>query len=377
MKAGVIGLLGIGGAIMLSLSAHAEVWTHTNKPAATSPAISADGSVFVVGGGTATYVSYDYGTTWRSNNFRGSAVSISANGTKIIVGSPGAFYTSGDAGMTWTTQSNPPTFGPFNNPRQIAAAGDGNRLALVLYGTCPIFTSTDGGATWSTNNDAPLKYWTGIASSADGIRLAAGSADGVWISTNSGMNWFSTLTSNAMVVASSADGKRLVASGNNEIFVSGDFGSTWSSQEIQNLYASAASSSADGTRLGLACYLGIFMSTNSGVTWSNANVAALGWDSLAESADGHRWMAHSGGSGALFIGASPPAPELQIAPANPNVSISWTVPSSPFILQQRASIEGGNWTTVAEPVVMNLNTLRNEVSVAASNSCSFFRLSSP
>ena len=369
--------LGIGCAIMLSLSARGEVWTHTNKPAATSPAISADGSVFVVGGGTATYVSYDYGTTWRSNNFRGSAVALSANGTNIIVASPGAVYTSGDAGLTWTTQGNPPTFGPFNNPRQIASASDGSRLAFVLYGTCPIFTSTDGGATWSTNNDAPVKYWTGIASSADGRRLAAGSADGIWISTNSGMNWFSALASNAVVVASTADGKRLVASGNNQVYLSSDFGATWSSQEILNMYASAASSSADGTRLGLSCYFGIFMSTNSGVTWSNANVGALGWDSLAESADGHRWMAHSGGSGALFIGASAPAPVLQIAPTNANVSISWAVPSSPFVLQQRASVDGGNRTTVAEPVVMNPNTLRNEVSVAASNSCCFFRLSSP
>src|SRR5436305_8253663 len=85
--------------MMLALSVQAEVWTSTNHMQAQWPAISADGHVFVVAG-TATYVSYDYGATWHSNNVRGAAVALSADGTNIIIGvsSQGAISTSTDAG---------------------------------------------------------------------------------------------------------------------------------------------------------------------------------------------------------------------------------------------------------------------------------------
>jgi len=378
MKLGLL-FLTVAGAIMVS-AARAEVWTHTNSPSASYPAISADGRVFVVGG-AATYVSYDYGVTWHSNDFHGSAVAISASGSNIIVGSssPGAIHTSTDAGATWTTQSAPPTFGAFNNVRQIASSSDAKRLGLVLYGTCPIFISIDGGVTWSTNNDSPVSYWTGIASSANGHQLLATSPNaGIWISTNYGVNWFSALASNnVMAVASSADGSQLLGAAFGKVYVSSDFGATWSSQDIQNMDGSAAASSADGSRLAVSSYFGIFMSTNSGVTWSNASLPALAWDGVATTADGHRWIAHSGGSSGLYIGSSPLTPILQIAPASGNVSVSWTVPSSPFILQQTASLNAREWSTVPGAPVMNPETLAHEVTVPASNSGNFFRLSSP
>jgi len=378
MKRGLAAFLAVAGMMVVS-AARAEVWTHTNRPSASYPAISADGRVFVVGG-PATYVSYDYGVTWHSNNFHGSAVAISATGSNIIVGgsSSGTIYTSTDGGATWMNQSAP-TFGAFNNVRQIASSGDANRLGLILYGTCPIFTSVDGGVTWSTNNDSPVNYWSGIASSADGSRLVATSPNiGVWISTNYGVNWSSALASDSvMSVAGSADGRRLLGAAFGKVYLSTDYGATWSSQDFQNMDGNAAASSADGSRLAVSSYFGIFMSTNSGVTWSNASLSALGWDGVATSADGHRWMAHSGGSSSLFIGSSPPTPVLQIVPTNFGVSISWTVPSSPFILQQATSLNAGSWSTLADVPVMNPNTLANEVTIPASNSGIFFRLSSP
>jgi hypothetical protein len=378
MKPGVA-FLTVAGVMMVS-AIRAEIWTHTNTPSASYPAISADGRVFVVGG-TATYVSYDYGVTWHSNDFHGSAVAISASGSNIIAGSssPGAIHTSTDAGATWTTPSAPPTFGAFNNVRQIASSSDANRLGLVLYGTCPIFTSMDGGVTWSTNNDSPVSYWAGIASCADGHQLVATSPNaGIWISTNYGANWFSALASNnVMAVASSADGSRLLGAAFGRIYVSSDFGATWFSQDIQNMDGNAAASSADGSRLAVSSYFGIFMSTNSGETWSNAGLPALAWDGVATAADGHRWMAHSGGSSSLYIGSSPPTPVLQVAPTNGNVSISWTVPSSPFVLQQATSLNAGEWSTVPDVPVMNPGTLADEVTIPTSNSCNFFRLSSP
>jgi hypothetical protein len=362
--------------MMLALGSHAEVWTSTNHMQAQCPAISADGHVFVVAG-TATFVSYDHGFTWHSNNVRGSAVAISADGTNIIVGasSPGAITTSPDGGATWLTQSNPPVFGAFNNIRQIAASGDAKKLALLLYGTCPIFTSTDGGVNWTTNNDAPVGYWTGIASSADGRVVAAtGQSIGAWISTNFGVNWSSVLSSNTTGIASSADGRRLLAAGLNRAYVSTNFGATWSSQVVTNMDSMTALSSADGTRLGVACYFGLVMSTNSGATWTNANAGGLGWQGAATSADGHRWMGYSVGSATFFIGWSKPTPVLEIGRTGADATLSWILPSWPFTLGQSASLKA--WSPV-HAIVLDTDTLRYKVSISASNNCSFFRLLEP
>jgi hypothetical protein len=58
----------------------------------------------------------------------------------------------------------------------------------------PIYTSTDSGTTWVTNN-TPSEHWVTVASSADGTRLAAATADGLlYYSTNSGAVWISTNT---------------------------------------------------------------------------------------------------------------------------------------------------------------------------------------
>src|ERR1035437_10152389 len=74
-----------------------------------------------------------------------------------------------------------------------------------------------------TQTSAPFAGWTSIASSADGTKLvaAAGTAGGVYTSTDSGATW--TLTSSPFsgspdyalptCVASSADGSKLVEIG--------------------------------------------------------------------------------------------------------------------------------------------------------------------
>src|SRR4051812_9636386 len=211
--------------------ARAEVWSATNIRGA-SPAMSADGRVFVAAG-PSTLVSYDYGATWRTNNFQGTVAAISANGSNIIVigNSPAAIYSSSDAGATWASSPSPADF----SPRHIACSSDGIRAGVVLYGSDPIFISTNGAVSWSTNNDAPITFWTGIASSAEGSRLVACSQNqGLWLSTNYGLNWSSILASNNLTgVACSADGKTLVASsGMDVVYVSRDFGATWSWQNV-------------------------------------------------------------------------------------------------------------------------------------------------
>jgi hypothetical protein len=172
------------------------------------------------------------------------------------------------------------------------------------------------------------------------------------------------------------DGKTLLASsGTDVVYVSRDFGATWSWQHVSTNGGSGVACSADGTRLAAISYFGVFLSTNSGATWSAENTFGLAIDGIAMSADGHRWMAHSAGLNRLFLGTSTPAPILQIVQTNAALSISWVVPSSPFVLQQSTAMNPGNWTAYPDAPTLNPTTLRNEITIPATNNSTFLRLS--
>ncbi len=76
----------------------------------------------------------------------------------------------------------------------VASSADGIKLAATIYGG-GIYTSTNAGETWETNN-VPNYNWQAIASSADGVKLSAVYFNNrIFLSTNGGFNWFSNTTS--------------------------------------------------------------------------------------------------------------------------------------------------------------------------------------
>lgn len=150
----------------------------------------------------------------------------------------------------------------------IASSADGRKLVAAVFGG-PLYTSTDGGVTWMPRDqDRP---WVSVASSADGTRLIATSAlaDGeqdprgtIRLSSDSGATW--RTPSDPVLddqdgwwsgVASSADGRTLVALNDgfavgHYLHVSNDFGTTWVRRLTDEPRQwKAAASSADGTRL--------------------------------------------------------------------------------------------------------------------------------
>ncbi len=168
----------------------------------------------------------------------------------------------------------------------IASSTDGMKLAAVAATSGQIYTSTDSGVTWTARES--LRDWRGIASSADGVKLVAVAQNGqIYTSTDSGVTWTPRDSSRVWTdVASSADGTKLVAVGQNErIYTSTDSGVTWTPRDSSRAWGDVASS-ADGTKL-VAVVIGgqIYTSTDSGVTWiardSNRN-----WVNITSSADG-------------------------------------------------------------------------------------------
>jgi hypothetical protein len=278
-------------------------------------AASADGSKLIaLGQDYYPYLSTNYGSNWiRQNVLQGygvglSSVASSADGSRLFITTPeswyngtlvstGHVYTSTDSGITWTSRLPKQT-----GYTAIASSADGLKL-LLAYGPntfgC-LYTSSDGGTNWTQRYCGA--QWSGVASSTDGVKLAACAwGGGIYTSSNAGVDWvLRTNTYYFTAVASSADGSKLVAVENggnttNGIMLrSADYGATWklvSSAGSNNWRA--VTSSADGTRLaavdfsitGPAPTGRVHVSCDSGATWSLVESSRL-WNSIASSADG-------------------------------------------------------------------------------------------
>jgi hypothetical protein len=261
--------------------------------------VTVDGIVFADRGNI--YTSIDSGNQW-AEVFRGNGgwrgISSSADGTKLVAVSNGVLgqtYTSTDSGATWLTGSD-----PFRQYQDVDSSADGNNVVTCVFGTGTfIYTSTDAGVTWTPREDGDASYgfWRGVASSSDGVNLAAVNIAGdVYTSSNSGVSWTNTgsTEANANSIASSSDGTRLiVASLAGNIHTSTNSGVTFTPRGSALSYQDVASS-ADGTVLG-ACTLStttgrIYISTDSGVTWIERGPASS-WLNIVISDDGTKMAA--------------------------------------------------------------------------------------
>src|SRR5580692_7859166 len=80
--------------------------------------------------------------------------------------------------QTWTETSTNTEYDWYG----VASSADGTKLAATLASAAPtsaegIYLSTNSGGTW-TQSQAPAGSWGPITSSADGMKLAAANANG-------------------------------------------------------------------------------------------------------------------------------------------------------------------------------------------------------
>ena len=379
--------------LILAPMCHGQTWTQTSAPTAnwTSIASCADGSnlVAVVGGGP-IYCSTNSGLNWAIadapvTNWR--SVACSAGGTRwVAVVSDGGIYLSTNSAATWTSTS-----APSQDWQAVVSSADGNQLlAAAAFST---YASWAGGATW-TLATAPSWYLNGAAASADGTKLVIAGMDfvhlmdpdSIYTSTNSGVTWtLGNVSDKWGAVAESADGAVLVGAasspyGIGRIYTSIDSGDNWTPTSAPNVGRHSVAVSADGARLvpsvGFAGPFGshsgpIYTSTNSGVTWSSNNVPDA--FVVTSSADGSKLAAVTLGSG-IWVSQSTSTPPLKLAVSGSASLISWTVPSTTFVLQANSNPNTSNWSDETNTPTLNLTTLRNEVSVPVEPEAHFYRL---
>ena len=198
---------------------------------------------------------------------------------------------TGSFGVNWTAQNSGSRFWS-----SIASSADGTKLVASTR-SAQLYTSSDSGVIWTARHIS--QNWDGVASSADGTKLVAVSNPGqIYTSTDSGVIWTAQHNRrNWYGVASSADGTKLVAvsddvlrPGAGVIYTSTDSGVAWTARGPILPWRSVTSS-ADGTKLVAAANYGqIYTSADSGVSWMARN-SNRAWQCLASSADGTRLVA--------------------------------------------------------------------------------------
>ena len=204
---------------------------------------------------------------------------ISQNAGQSIIGNFSSF-----ANSPWTMVETPSTW------YGIASSADGSRLAAVAS-VNGIYTSVDAGITW-TAASVPLAAWHSIASSADGSKLVA-AVYGGGVYTNSGASWAVTGSgpANWVSVASSASGSTLYAAvGGGAVYKSNNSGASWSAVTGTANWVSVACS-ADGSKYVAAIAGGGIQATG------GSGAPSANWSSVASSADGNRLAATVSGGG--------------------------------------------------------------------------------
>jgi prepilin-type N-terminal cleavage/methylation domain-containing protein len=241
--------------------------------------------------------------TWTQQTGSGArnfyATTISDDGTKLAAANyNGYIYTSTDSGVTWVERTSS---GKRSWNYTIESSADGTKIvaaAATDYSSTPnvpggIYTSTDSGATWTTQTSLGDQYWTGVAISADGTKIAV-AGNSLYVSSDSGATWTNRSPNAAggwYRVVSSLNGTILAAKQNNTIFISTNSGVTWTARTAFNSGGFAMSD--DGTKLIAGDYPGyIYTSTNSGATWTQQTSAgSRNWRQFSSSSDGTKLIA--------------------------------------------------------------------------------------
>jgi hypothetical protein len=126
---------------------------------------------------------------------------------------------------------------------------------------------------------------------------------------------------------------------------------------------------AVGTSPGL-----IYTSCDTGTSWTANSAPAENWWTIATSADGTKLTAGVWNGGVYTLQVTP-TPSLNIALANNDLTLSWLVPSTNFLLEQSSDLS--NWMGLSNAPALNLTNLHDEVVVPITAGHGFYRLKNP
>lgn len=211
---------------------------------------------------------------------------VQVNNSAGSLASANAFMTVLPSYPAWN-----PTTAPALDWTGLACSADGMKIVAVSYNG-QIYTSTNFGIAWVSNN-VPALTWESVACSSDGTKMVAasetiagGPTGGIYSSTNSGATW-QLNTNGDFTILASADGNTWIT----RTGYSTNRGSTWVPVSPASLSRRACS--AAGNIVVGANNHQIFVSTNFGTTWGPGTTLTSSNDvgPVASSSDGSRTYA--------------------------------------------------------------------------------------
>ena len=102
-------------------------------------------------------------------------------------------------------------------------------------------------------------------------------------------------------------------------------------------------------------------------------VGDTNWAAVASSADGNRLFAAVNGGG-IYTLETTPTPVVEIAISRGSLTLSWIIPSTPFVLQESADLTAANWVDVTVERTLNFSNLHYQATLPLSGDRRFYRL---
>ncbi|MGA0612082.1 WD40 repeat domain-containing protein [Caldimonas sp. KR1-144] len=239
---------------------------------------SADGRKLAVASSIGVFTWTEGDPDW-TLSLPGGAKAIGASAdarTLVILDFNGDLHLSFDGGSGW---ASPVSFGAMG-PASIACSSDCRAIVVAASGS-PIWQSPDYGQTWQATG--PTRWWTDVASSADGQRLVATAhmGGGIYGSFDGGAQW-SLLRSQpqAFAAAMSADGRKLMALGRDRHDVSIDGAATWTSLTFDFQGYPQLAWSADGSRAIVGSEQGTYTSIASTTPGPAGSISGQQFDAI-------------------------------------------------------------------------------------------------
>jgi uncharacterized repeat protein (TIGR01451 family) len=182
----------------------------------------------------------------------------------------GELFYSPDRGTTWTQRASTPSY----LLRMMVEGAAGTTIMGISNDDAAVRRSVDGGATWSVLPVGGLRVYSILRVSS--TRLVAGTAAGIYVSTDDGTTWAQRYVRGAWSIAAGATPGTLFATLEGQIYRSGDAGDTW--QVLGSAPLSGTQITYTDTspaRLLLAGTQGVQISSDGGLTWLEAAASPI------------------------------------------------------------------------------------------------------
>jgi photosystem II stability/assembly factor-like uncharacterized protein len=248
-------------------------WQQTNGPCnGLIQSIAISGNTIYTGGvEKGMYISPDLGKTW-SLVTNGMAVWSSATAIVIhhdtILAAGSGIFRSTDNGQTWSQLGK-----DIISCCVKTMSWSGNMIVLCTYNYGPLFISNDNGLTWEETGGTIHDYSIRAATILGQDIFVASSINGVYKSTDNGETFALSNNglSNLQVYSLETNGNRIYAGTADGLFVSTDYGATWSITSDAAFHNHTISHMAfSGSTILAGGYSGLFYSKDDGGTWTQA-----------------------------------------------------------------------------------------------------------